>query len=195
MTALDVLIAEHRAAYRSDLLIERLVARQPPTTLDVNTGALHVEDGAAIGMTISGRLLKYLSHPEGYGSDFPWSKALYRLRWHCRKEHPYHRSADRPYWRGALCHQLVTFTVIREFSILNASRILRYDNPEPVLRYALSYIEATIDDFRAKAEQRARDEAGRGPGAVPVAVSEPRHDQPGLHRVDCPKCRRRERVA
>ena len=182
-------IALHRQLLRDDAHIARLVSRQPPTSLDLHTGVLHEEPAAAIGMNMSGRLLKYVGHPEGYGSDFPWSKALFRLRYQCRREHPYHRAADRPYWRGSLCHELVRFTVIREFSIENAAKILRYDNPEPVLRYALSYIEASMDEARRKAEQRVRDEEGRF-SVTDAPRVEQRHDQPGLHASECPQCRR-----
>jgi hypothetical protein len=188
MTALEQAIETHRELYRADLWIDRLVARQPPTSLNLNTGVLHQEPAAAIGMTVSGRLLRYVSHPEGYGSDFPWSKALWKLRVHCRRDHPYHRAADRPYWRGALCHQLVTFVIIREWSVANAASILRYDNPEPVLRLALERIESTMDDFRARAEKRAREDEGRGDGPIPVERPQ-HHSVPGLHEQDCPQCR------
>jgi hypothetical protein len=185
---LEARITLHRDLYRADTYIDRLVARQPPTTLDLNTGALHVEDGTRIGMTMSGRLLRYLSHPEGYGTDFPWSRALYRLRYQCRREHPYHRAGDRPYWRGSLCHQLVRFVIIEGWSVQNAAEILRYDNPEPVLRVALDFIEQGIDDARRKAEKRAREDEGHGPGAVPRDVPD-HHATPGLHQEDCPQCR------
>lgn len=188
MSNLDAQLTDHRAMYASDLLIDRLVSRQPPTTMDVNTGALHQEPAAAVGMTVAGRLLKYVSHPEGYGADFPWSKALWRLKFHCRKEHPYHRAADRPYWRGSLCWQLVTFTVCRNWSVQNAAEILRYDNPEPVLRDALGFIEDSIDAARRKAEKRLRDDEGRF-SVIDAPINRQRHDQPGLHQVDCPQCR------
>lgn len=196
MTALDRTIATHRALYHDDLFISRLVARQPPTTLDLNTGQLHVEDGTRIGMTMSGRLLKYVSHPEGYGSDFPWSRALYKLRWDCRRNHPTHRGADVPYWRGSLCHELVRFVILREFSVRSAAAVLRYDNPEPVLRQALTFIEAAMDDARRKAEKRQRDEEGRGPGAIPAP--EWRHHAPSdQHVAECPNpvCRARRQAA
>jgi hypothetical protein len=151
---------------------------------------LVVEPGAAVGMPLSGRLLRYVSHPEGFGAEFPWTRALFRLKYHCRREHPFHRAGDRPYWRGSLCWSLVQMCVIREFSIENAAKILRYDNPEPLVRYALTWIEREMDRARELAERRAREDAGRGPGAVPSPTVEQRHDQPGLHRSDCPKCRR-----
>lgn len=157
---LDDTIHLHRCLYYDDLHIERLVSRQPPTSLDLNTGVLHQEPGAATGMPMSARLLKYVSHPEGYGSDFPWSKALWRLKLHCRKEHPYHRAADRPYWRGSLCWQLVTFTVCRNWSVQNAAEILRYDNPEPVIRQALEFMEQHIDKARARQERKAQEDRG-----------------------------------
>lgn len=185
-------IATHRGMYRDELHIERLVQRQPPTTLDLNTGVLHQEPAAAIGMTISGRLLKYVSHPEGYGGEFPWSKGLFSLRWWCRKNHEFHRAADRPYWRGSLCHQLVTFTVIRGWSVHNAAEILRYDDPEPVLRLALEYIEQRMDAEREKAEKRSREDAGHGPGAIPLP-SWSHHVPSEEHVRECPnpECRAR----
>jgi hypothetical protein len=189
MTALQQAIETHRELYRSDLFIDRMVARQPPTSLDLNTGVLHQEPAAAIGMTVSGRLLRYVSHPEGFGSDFPWSKALYRLRWDCRKNHPHHRGADVPYWRGSLCHELVRFVVLREFSVQSAAAVLRYDNPEPVLRQALTFIEESMDHARERAEKRAREDEGRGDGAIPVERPT-HHAVPGLHAAECPQCRR-----
>lgn len=187
MTALAASIEDHRAMYKADLLIPKLVSRQPPTTLDPHTGELHVEPGAATGMPMSGRLLKYLGHPEGYGADFPWSKAWNRLRTECRRRHRHHRGPK--HWNGSLCHQLVAYVIVQGWSVHNAAQILDYDNPEPVLRSAFSFMESTIDDYRAKAERRAREEAGHGPGAIPVEVP-PHHAVPGLHRVDCPQCRR-----
>jgi hypothetical protein len=192
MTALQQAIETHRELYRSDLFIDRMVARQPPTSLDLNTGVLHQEPAAAIGMTVSGRLLRYVSHPEGFGSDFPWSKALYRLRWDCRKNHPHHRGADVPYWRGSLCHELVRFVVLREFSVQSAAAVLRYDNPEPVLRQALTFIEESMDHARERAEKRAREDEGRGDGAIPV--ERPAHHVPSQEHVsECPNpvCRAR----
>jgi hypothetical protein len=187
--SLDARILDHRAMYQADLHVGRLVARQPPTSLDLNTGELKQEPAAAIGMTIAGPLLRRLGHPEGYGSSYPWMKALWLLRRECRKEHPYHRAADRPYWRGSLCHQFTSFVIIGGFSVRNAAEILRYDDPETVLRKAFDFIESTIDDFRAKAEKRQRDDEGRGPGAVPEP-ERAHHAVPGLHMADCPKCRR-----
>ena len=182
-------ITLHRNLYRDDTHISRLVQRQPPTTLDLNTGTLHQEPAAAVGMTMSARLLKYVSHPEGYGAEFPWSRALYRLRYDCRRNHPYHRASDRPYWRGSLCWQLVTFVIVRGWSVHNAAEILRYDNPEPVLRNALAFIEAAMDDARRKAEKRSREDEGHGPGAVP-APEWRHHAVPGMHMADCPRCRK-----
>ena len=189
MTTLDATIDLHRQLYHSDLWIERLVSRQPPTSLDLNTGVLHQEPGAATGMPMSGRMLRYLSHPEGYGSDFPWSKALAALKYHCRKNHPDHRRADRPYWRGSLCWQVVFLVVVRGFSPTAAGQILRLERIEPLLPRALRTIEDTMDDYRAKAEKRAREDEGRGDGAIPVERPA-HHAVPGLHAAECPQCRR-----
>lgn len=186
---IDDQIALHRELYRDDYNVPKLVSSQPPTTMDLNTGALFQEPAAAIGMTVSGPMLRRIGHPEGFGSHHPWSSGLWRLRYHCRRNHPFHRASDRPYWRGSLCHQLVVFTIMRDYSLLQASGILRYNHPEPVLREALSFIEQTMDDFRAKAEKRERELAGHGPGAVPAPVVV-HHSVPGLHQAECPQCRR-----
>ncbi len=43
MTAVELAVFTHRELFRADLLIPKLVSRQPPTSLDVNTGVLHQE--------------------------------------------------------------------------------------------------------------------------------------------------------
>lgn len=181
-------IDDHRHLYRQDTYIDRLVARQPPTSLDLNTGELHVEPGAAVGMPMSGRLLKYLGHPEAFGSDFPWSKALWLLRRECRAKHPHHRGANEPYWRGSLCHQAVTFVVVRGWSVENTAKILRYDDPAPVLRWSFDYMERQIDELRRKAERRERENAGRF--SVSDYPTHHHHSVPGLHKQECPQCQR-----
>ena len=195
MTALEHLIADHRAAYQADLRIDRLVARQPPTTLDLNTGQLHVEPGAATGMPMSGRLLRRLGHPEGFGSDFPWTKAWWSLKHECRRRHLGHTALERPYWRGSLCWMAVKLTVIGGESkgegpmgVERAAGILKVDDLEPVLRRAFRTIEETLDDYRAKAEKRAREDEGHGPGAI-IREEPPHHGVPGLHQTECPQCR------
>lgn len=195
---LDELIEDHRAMYRADLYISQLVTRQPPSSMDVRTGERNQEPGAATGMAMAGRFLRYLSHPEGYGYDFPWSKALWKLRVECRRNHPQHRSGDRPFWRGSLCHQAVRLTVIGgeagrigPLSASNAARVLRLDHIESMLRRAFGDIETTMDDYRERAEKRVREDEGLAP-PVGVAMRAPeRHDMGGMHRADCPQCRRR----
>ena len=189
ISGIERTIALHRNLAADDAHIGVLVSRQPPTTFDYQLAGWAQEPAAAIGMTVSARLLKYVGHADGFGSDFPWHRALWRLRFYCRKNHEFHRAADRPYWRGSLCQQLVTFVILRGWSVQNAAEILLYDNPEPVLREALQWIEDSIDASRRKAEKQQRDEQGRGPGAVPAPLSEQRHDQPGMHRDDCPQCK------
>lgn len=189
---LDARIAHHRELYRSDLLIERLVSRQPPTSLDVNTGELHQEPGAATGMPMSGRLLKYLSHPEGYGSDFPWSKSWWLLRNHCRRTHRYHRGPR--HWNGSLCHSMIGFVVVREWSVENAGNILQHTDPAGILRQSFDFMDQTLTDFRRKAEQRQREEEGHGPGPIAVPVHEHR-PLPGLHELECVQCRKKRDAA
>ena len=187
---LEQTIILHRNLYRDDTHISRLVQRQPPTTLDLNTGTLHQEPAAAVGMTMSARLLKYVSHPEGFGSEFPWSRALYSLRGWCRREHRRRYHSTEKHWDGSLCHQMVKYVVIRGWSVQNAAAILDYDDPEPILRDAFDYIERRMEDFRVQAERKEREIDGHGPGAIPPPVHE-HQSLPGLHLTDCVQCRKR----
>jgi hypothetical protein len=197
MTTLEQAIETHRELYRADTYIDRLVARQPPTSLDLNTGVLHQEPAAAVGMTVSGRLLRYVSHPEGFGSDFPWSKALWLLRVECRRRHHDHRSADRPYWRGSLCHEAVKLVIIGgesggtgPLSPEHAGQILRIDRIDELLLRCFRFLEETMDDFRRRAEKRAREDEGQ---ALICICGHPwsRHDDPAtLFRCTACECRR-----
>jgi hypothetical protein len=193
---LDATIALHRDLYRADLNIPRLVSRQPPTTFDPHSGELHEEPATRTGMSMSGPLLRYLGHPEGYGELYPWARALWELRHWCRREHRFHRDASRPYWRGSLCHSLVRLTVIGAdkgnygpLSIEEAGKVLRYDNPEPVLRLALEHIEETIDKRQRDAIAR---EAMLEKHVRPVNDPEPElatpHHLGPFHEADCVRC-------
>lgn len=197
MTALDDAIATHRALYQSDLFIDRMVARQPPTTLDLNTGQLHEELASRVGMNMSGRLLKYVSHPEGYGADFPWSKAFWHLKHWCRKEHYTHRGPDRTYWRGSLCYEAVKLVVIGGRTLAygplspeQACQILRVDELDGVLTRAFGFLEDKMDDFRAESERRAKEDEGQALICT-CGHSWSRHDSPAeLFRCMSCECRR-----
>ena len=187
---LDSRILDHKALYRADLQIGRLVARQPPTSLDLNTGQLHQEPAAAIGMTMSGPLLRRLGHPEGYGQSYPWTKALWLMRRWCRNDHRRRYHSVERHWNGSLCHQLVIFVVVHGWSVENAGKILGYDNPEPVLREAFDFIEHRIDDFRAAAERKAREDEGQALTCV-CGHGWSRHDVPAtMFRCSSCECSR-----
>ena len=195
---LDATIQLHRELYRSDIRIDRLVTRQPPTTLDVNTGQLHVEDGTRTGMNMSGRLLRYLGHPEGYGDHHQWSKALWLLKVECRRKHPSHRSLERPYWRGSLCWQAVKLVIIGgeakgegPRTPEQAAQILKLANIDALLASCFREIERMIDEADDNAIAREKQlESIVNP--VNVAPRSPeRHDMPGAHQLECPQCRKR----
>lgn len=192
--SLTSLVELHRAAYRDELNVSRMVSRQPPTSLDVNTGMLHEEEATRIGMNMSGSLLRRLGHPEGFGSAYPWMRSLWLLRVECRRRHPHHRSAERPYWRGSLCHQAAKLVIIGgevhghgPLTIQQASKVLRVDKMEPLLRNAFRIIEETIDDFRRQADRRRREEDGYS-SVLDRPPTQQRHDQPGMHQADCRQC-------
>jgi hypothetical protein len=153
-----------------------------------------IESGDAVGMSMSGTLLRRLS--ERPGEPFPWVTALYELRYWCRRNHPYHRDASRPYWRGSLCHSLVRLTVIGAdkgnygpLSIEEAGKVLRYDNPEPVLRLALERIEETIDRRQrdAIAREAMLEKHVRPVNSPDTELATPHHLGP-WHELDCAKC-------
>ena len=203
---LDSRILDHKALYRADLLIRPTQHAVPSDTEPILIGGHYVDvtdSGELGGMPFSMAMARRLGHPENYGSLFPWTKALWLLRVECRRKHPYHRGPTVPYWRGSLCHQLVTFVIVRDWSVENTAKILRYDDPEPVLRQAFDFLERTVDDFRARAERRVKEDAGLGEGAVPQPVrrcyhpdcngrphyeAKP-HPDHQWHREECPQCR------
>jgi hypothetical protein len=191
--ALHRLVELHRSLFRDDLHIQRLVGRQPPTTRDSNTGVVHQHEAAVVGMNMSARLYRYVEAPTG--SEFPWTAAWKLLRVECRRRHHDHRSADRPYWRGSLCHEAVKLVIIGgeangigPLSPEHAGRILRIDRIDELLARAFRFLEETMDDFRARAEKRAREDEGRGDGPIPVERPQ-HHSVPGLHAAECPQCR------
>jgi hypothetical protein len=186
-------------AYTFDKVRRMMVPDDSPLVINpLTANEITVPDSATqstqVGVPMSGRMLRYLQGPT---ADTPWATALKSLRVHCRREHDNHRGADVPYWRGSLCYQLVFMTVVSKplgngpATILEASQILRYDNPEPILRAAFDFIIEQMDHARAKAEKRERELAGHGPGAVPAPVMG-HHSVPGMHMEDCPQCRRRD---
>lgn len=153
------LLADARAAYASDIRIPQLTQLQPPVTVDLRTGARSEEPSAIIGRMLSGRLLRLLGHPDGYGEQHPWLRSLWRLRYvECRGSHRDH--FEMPAWRGSLCHQVVRLVVVREFSLVSACQVLEVepDRTSRVLVHALRWIEADIDDRRSAAERREKVE-------------------------------------
>ena len=197
---LEATIALHREMHRDDAYLEKLVSTQPPTTRDANTGIVSQHEATRVGMNMSSRLYRYVEAPGG--AEYPWWAAFKKLRYHCRSAHrKIHTGPDVPYWRGSLCQEAVRLVVIGPerrlpafdgpLTIHQASGLLRYDNLAPVLRYAFAYIESSMDDFRAKAEKRAREDEGHGPGPIPTPTPG-HHAVGGLHAVDCPNpaCRK-----
>lgn len=185
---LDALIELHRDLYRSDIRIDRLVSRQPPTTLD-HEGVPDPEQGTKTGMPMSGRLLRYLGHPEGYGEQFQWSKALWLLKVECRRSHHSHRAKERPYWRGSLCWSAVILTVVKGYSAQNAAQILKLPNIDELLVRCFRDIERTMNEADDAAIAREKQlESIVNPVNVAPRPRE-NHGLPGLHQEECPQCR------
>jgi hypothetical protein len=209
---LEQAIETHRAMFRDELDFSPSQSRPPvaykyqrgegmvpddsPLVINpLSADEIVVPDSATqstqVGMPMSGRMLRYLQGPT---ADTPWATALGMMRAWCRRNHRYHMTPK--HWRGSLCWQLVYMTVVGKplgngpATIHEAARILQYDNPEPVLREALQYIEDRMDDFRAQAERRAREDEGQ---ALICVCGHPwsRHDDPAtMFRCTACTCRR-----
>jgi hypothetical protein len=201
MSQLADTLALHRDLYADDLSIPRLVSRTPPTTLDRHTGELEEEPADANGMNLSGPMIRFLGHPESWGDQHPWLKALWLLRGWCRREHPDHRGADKPFYRGSLCHTAVSLCVMGRvpgypgpLSPSEASAVLRTDIEE-VLQRALDWILEQIDRAQRDAieRERALTKHVRPVGEPEAPAPETPHNLEGAHAEECPRCLRRRR--
>jgi hypothetical protein len=89
-------LVEWRDAYREESHV-KLVTSVPPVTSQVqadNTVIVEEEPAAAIGMNLSGAMVRLLGHPEGYGRQFEARRALHAWTRFCRSRHarwPDHR--------------------------------------------------------------------------------------------------------
>ena len=191
MTDLAKLVELHRGLLADDRYIDRLVAEQPATQLDPNTGKLHEDAANRLGPNMTARFQRYLGHPESYGEQFPWSKAVWLVGSWCRRNHPHHRGPN-DNWRGSLCRQAIRLVIDIGWSPEHAARVLKAPELEMVLETALLQVERYIDAARDKVEQREKQDAGVY--EVYESAAPPEHRAlDGLHRQEChhPACRAR----
>lgn len=173
---LPALLEDARAMYESDIWLDQLVSEAPPVTLDRRLGILREEPAARIGMTVSGRVLRLIGHPAGYGRAHPWLHSLYRLGWYCRNEH--HDHAERRAWRGALCAQLVRLVVVDQLPLPATCQVLELDveRTRPVLANALRWIESDVDARREDDERRGAIERDHLATETLLALFARQHD-------------------
>lgn len=173
---LELAIAQHRVAFKCD---HSWLMR------------LHVRDGeSGIGPPFSPAFEALLDDSFG---RFPYSKAMVSLRErYCRESHaPKH--TDRSEWRGSLCHTLVGMVIRLEFPIAEAQCQLGLPNEGKTRRTldnALLYIERRLEDEYQRQKQDQRSTVQRTPAEWMSVEHRQRHDQPGMHRVDCRQCLR-----
>jgi len=184
--SLPEMILVHRLLYSGDLFLERLVSDSPAVFVDQQTGTRSADAMSKLGPTLSYPLERYLS--ESYGTMFPWARGFRAMRDDCRRHHPEHQ--EREEFRGSLCHELVSRTVIGGY-ILDAACLEIGVTPARAgrtLRVALRYIEAHMTWQREKQQARAVNVGGFWPAPVYE-----HHAVPGLHEQDChnPACKRR----
>lgn len=187
---LHATIALHRELFRDECRIPRLVSRQPPI---VSEDGERRAQFSHTGMPTSGLLHRRVFEKRP-GEMFPWVTAFAALRQQCRREHRgSHMGYDRPYWRGSLCHEAVRLTIIGmrdgPLSPESAALVLRLPNLDDVLLGALAWLERHMDEQRARAEQRAKVDAGVFRVGETLAPMQ-HHALDGLHRLECPQCRR-----
>lgn len=170
---LDAAIALHRALYAVDI---SWVMK------------LHQRDGDyGIGVPFNPVFEAYL---DGRLGAFPWSKALQSLRQNCRVNHaPKH--TDREEWRGSLCHSLLVIVIRHEHPVAEAQRQLGLPNAgktKRTLDNALLFLERRLEDAYWRDQQT--QPVQRTPAEWMRVEHRQRHDQPGMHRVDCQQCLR-----
>lgn len=196
MTDLAALVTLHRQLLADDRWIEKLATVQPPTTYNHRNQQPEVEPAGHMGMTLSGRLLRYVGNIDddpGYGEVFPWTKAYQLTSNWCRRNHPHHRGPDNN-WRGSLCRQAIRLVIDIGWSPEHAARVLKAPELDMVLETALAQVERFMDESRAKVEQRETQDRGVYEVYESAAPMEHRPLE-GLHREECPQCRRRSAAA
>lgn len=97
--SVNAVLTEWQAAYQFEAYIAKISVSTPPVTPSGPEGAYlwEQEPGPAIGMALSGRMVRLIGHHENYGMVFPVRRSLSEWERKCRREHarwPDHR--DRP---------------------------------------------------------------------------------------------------
>lgn len=147
---------------------------------------LHVRDGeSGIGPPFAQPFEHYLD--ARYGVAFPWSAGLKALRADCRRTHSDHWA--RPEWRGSLCYRLVHLVVRDGYSFERAcyELVCTPERTERTILRAFRRIEQKLDELQARETEVVKSSEGRHDFMAAPHVHRPLD---GLHRVDCPQCRR-----
>lgn len=148
---------------------------------------LHVQEGddQGIGVPFNEQFVRYLE--ERYGTQYPWQNGLRTVRTECRRSHSDHW--ERPEWDGSLCYRLVSLVCRYDYSFSRACYELHVDpdRTEAVMQRALRRIEERLDELQARATSTVESDKGRHDWMAPAHVHRPLD---GLHREDCPQCRR-----
>ena len=167
---LDLAVLAHRRLFRVECGILRL----------------HQRDGeSGLGPPFSQLFENYL---DGRLGAFPWSRALFHLRYVCRGNHPEHLREE---WRGALCWALVNLVVRQDYSLGGARKELYLANEgksRRTLDSALLTIERRLEDQLA-AERQRQTPVQRSPSEW-MAPAHVHHRLEGLHAEECEQCRR-----
>lgn len=189
-------IALHRALWTDDCRIPRLVSRTPPIVTEEGERRAQYSH---TGMPTSGQLHRRIFEQQP-GEAFPWVSAFRALRMNCRRNHRLtHVGADRPYWRGSLCQEVVRLVIIGmrrpdgrsgPLSPDEAAAVLRLEyGLAELLRDTFTFMEQHIDWLQARAEQRRKHDSGVfrvGETVEPIK----HHAVGGLHALECqhPEC-------
>ena len=173
---LEEAIAEHRSMYREELRGRMTQRHVPADTEPIRIGEATVDvtdSGPLGGMPFSSDLNRRLGPPNRYGERYPWAHSWSFLRRACRNDHPGH--TERPVFGGALCWQVVAYSVVHEFDVQTISRLMDIpvESVERHLRNAFAWIVEDID--RKQRIRNARD---------PLASEEPTPTRISLLQCD-----------
>jgi hypothetical protein len=190
---LDDRIAMHRWLFARDLWISQLTTEAPPV-FTKESGERLSDPMSMLGPTLSWPLTAFISYKVVDGEmidtpawSFPWAVGLASVRHHCRRDHTTHW--DREVWHGSLCWALVSATVRRQMLMERAFFNLEVSQSlgEDLLRKGFARIESKLKELQAKATEVVSSDAGRNDWQEPAHHQ--RHDQGGMHRLECPQCR------
>lgn len=154
---LDALIRLHRNLLRDELTMQMTATAMPADPdAPVVRAKPRTQSGNEYGWTGVPLSVPFTRYLEGqYGASFPYSAALALLYRECSRSHLGH--AERPEWRGALCHKLVRWVVYWHTDPDDAAALfgIPVEDAERLLTGALRLIDQHLTARKAPPSEKA----------------------------------------